>query len=148
MARLSFWVSADQHVGFKAAYDRQLAPLLANHELIESSAPDQLQTEGSSHWFEDPSPSALSHKRQRLLQDPHYREILPGLGPGFRHGQAGCPNALQLRIPRVAGSTCRPSPRPLSPLEPHPSKSGTSPHNLRRLDAPSLAVPLVGRRTA
>ena len=104
---MSFWVSADQHVGFKAAYDRQLAPLLANHELIESSAPDQLQTEGiCSHWFEDPSPSALSHKRQRLLQDPHYREILLDWGRVFGTARPGAPmrysfefHALRVDLP-------------------------------------------------
>ncbi|MBT5448403.1 MAG: sigma 54-interacting transcriptional regulator [Gemmatimonadetes bacterium] len=84
VARLSFWVSADQQVDFQAAYDLQLVPLLVNHELIGSSAPDQFQTEGiCSHWFEDPSPSALSLKRQGLLQDPHYREILLDWGRVF-----------------------------------------------------------------
>ncbi len=92
VARLSFWVSADQHVGFQAAYDQQLAPLLVHYELIESSAPGQFQTEGiCSHWFEDLSPSALSHKRQRFLQDPHYREILLDWGRDFGATRPGGP---------------------------------------------------------
>ena len=47
----------------------------------------------------------------------------------------------------ITGSTCRPSRRRLSPLEPHPSKSGTSPPN-SILDRTSLTVPpYVGRAT-
>ena len=42
-------------------------------------------------------------------------------------------------IYKVSG--CPPSRHRSSPLEPYPSKSGTSPHNLLRLDTPSLAVP-------
>jgi DNA-binding NtrC family response regulator/ligand-binding sensor domain-containing protein len=90
VARLSFWVSADQQVDFQTAYDQQLVPLLANHELIESSAPDQFQTEGiCSHWFEDSSPSALADKRQRLLQDAHYRAILLDWGRVFGTARPG-----------------------------------------------------------
>ena len=113
VARLSFWVSADQHVGFKAAYDRQLAPLLANHELIESSAPDQLQTEGiCSHWFEDPSPSALSHKRQRLLQDPHYREILLDWGRFFGTARPGAPMRYSFEFHALRGRLADRAPAP------------------------------------
>ena len=36
LARLSFWVSAEQRVNYQAAYDKQLVPLLEKHELIES----------------------------------------------------------------------------------------------------------------
>ena len=90
VARFSFWVAADQQVGFQAAYDQQLVPLLANHDLIESNAPDHLQTEGiCSHWFEDPSPSALSYKRQRLLQDADYLEILQDWGRVFGTARPG-----------------------------------------------------------
>ena len=84
LARLSFWVPHERMDEFASAYAKQLAPILAKHDLVETSKSVRIVVDGIfSRLFELPSPDAVASLKQQLHQNPTWRETLTNLGTIF-----------------------------------------------------------------
>ena len=90
LARLSFWMSPERMGAFEAVYEKKIVPILKEHGLEQSSEQGRATVEGVfSRLFEFTAPAELMQKRNRLNEDPRFREtlgILGTFGPVGREG--------------------------------------------------------------
>ena len=89
LARLSFWVSPEQMDAFEATYEKQIVPMLKQHDLEGSSELGRRTVEGVfDRLFEVETPSDVAVKQSTLERDPGWQEVLQSLGTTFGTSEA------------------------------------------------------------
>jgi len=84
LARLSFWVPQERMTEFEIAYQEKVVPILKKHGLIEYSEPARSSLEGIfSRLFELKNPAEVVDRRDTLLEDAEWEEVLQDLGAAF-----------------------------------------------------------------
>ena len=75
LARLSFWVAAEQMGEFEGFYAQTLVPLLNKHGLVEGQKPDRASVAGIfSRLFLLASPAEIVEKELALHADPAWQD--------------------------------------------------------------------------
>ena len=77
LGRLSFWVPSERMAEFETVYTEKIDPILERHGFVPSLVQGRPTEEAVfSRLFEFKTPSAVQEKRQKLREDPEYREVL------------------------------------------------------------------------
>ena len=91
LARLSFWVPPERLDDFAEAYERKLAPILQERELMESSERGRATPDGVfTCLFAFEAPAEIAAAERGLRADPKWQEVLRELGAIFASGAALC----------------------------------------------------------
>jgi len=84
LARLAFWVPAERMEEFEVEYADRIAPILEEHDLVESVRKGRETPEGiCSRLFEVSSIADLMEKQKAIREDSRWQEVLGELGDRF-----------------------------------------------------------------
>ena len=109
LARLSFWMPPERVGEFEAIYEAQLAPILAQRDLVASSERGRITADGVySRLFALDHPAEMAAKDSALQEDPAWQQALAALARVW--GTAGADSLLQYRfsfyaVPATFGKT-------------------------------------------
>ena len=81
LARLSFWVPAEDMATFEATYHEKVVPLLKQHGLVETALPTHTAPDSIfSRFFAFEALPELTEKTTAFLEDPALQQTLQELG--------------------------------------------------------------------